>query len=47
VMACLRNLAISLLRLAGERNMAAGLPSTGWDRPGRSPYSAANLAAAT
>jgi predicted transposase YbfD/YdcC len=31
VMACLRNLAISLLRLAGEGNIAAGLRSTGWD----------------
>jgi len=33
VMACLRNLAISRLRLAGERNIAAGLRSTGWDHP--------------
>jgi len=33
VMACLRNLAISLLRLAGQRNIAAGLRSTGWDHP--------------
>jgi predicted transposase YbfD/YdcC len=31
VMACLRNLAISLLRLAGEGNIAAGLRSTGRD----------------
>jgi len=33
VMACLRNLAISLLRLAGEGNIAAGLRSTGWHHP--------------
>lgn len=33
VMACLRNLAISLLRLAGESNIAAGLRLTGWDHP--------------
>ena len=32
VMACLRNLAISLLRLAGEANIAAGLRNTAWDR---------------
>jgi len=32
VMACLRNLAISLLRLAGEANIAAGLRDTAWQR---------------
>jgi hypothetical protein len=32
VMACLRNLAISLLRLAGEANIAAGLRDTAWER---------------
>jgi len=33
VMATLRNLAVSLLRLAGQRSIAAGLRSVGWDRP--------------
>jgi predicted transposase YbfD/YdcC len=32
VMATLRNLAISLLRLAGEANIAAGLRDTAWER---------------
>jgi hypothetical protein len=32
VMATLRNLAISRLRLAGQRNIAAGLRWAGWDR---------------
>ncbi len=32
VMACLRSLAISLLSLAGEANIAAGLRNTAWDR---------------
>ena len=32
VMACLRNLAVSLLRLAGEANIAAGLRDTAWER---------------
>jgi len=31
-MACLRNLAVSLLRLAGEANIAAGLRDTAWER---------------
>ncbi len=31
-MATLRNLAISLLRLAGEANIAAGLRDTAWER---------------
>jgi len=32
VMASLRNLAVSLLRLAGSRNIAEGLRWAGWDR---------------
>ena len=32
VMATLRNLAVSLLRLAGEANIAAGLRDTAWER---------------
>jgi len=32
VMAALRNLAISLLRLAGYRNIAQGLRWAGWER---------------
>lgn len=34
VMACLRNLAVSLLRLAGQRNIAQGVRWTGRDPTG-------------
>jgi hypothetical protein len=33
-MACLRNLAVSLLRLAGQRNIAQGVRWTGRDPTG-------------